>query len=54
MVEGVHDGLPGRDADEGEGAGDAALHPAEVRARQQNVFIWNIFFTEKMDKLWLT
>ena len=32
MVEGVHDGLSGRDADQREGAGDAALHTAEVWA----------------------
>ena len=54
MVEGVHDGLPGRDVDEGEGAGDAALYTAKVRASHKNLFILNIFFTEKMDKSWLT
>ena len=41
MVEGVHDGLPGRDADPREGAGDAALHTAEVGATNQHLFAKN-------------
>ena len=31
VVAGVHDGLPWRDADQGEGTGDVALHSPQVR-----------------------